>query len=272
MRHSKVSCRVFLIGVLISLTCFCGGVVADSLVETPQQVPVLAEKIQVEHHVKSLSEKAAYVWEKTWDDAVAFYTAVLGVFTGLLVVVSGLQGFFLLRADKTARIAANAADLSARAAIALQLPIIRVTPATLGWGDSIQNEVLYAYCDVGSVTFSNLGETKAFPIEFRYGLTVGEPLPSSPSYKFTESFVPNLIFEPVRTVTPMKRLAGTFMIGSGDWPKICVGEIQVWFYCVLTFEDFMQVRHDAAFCWKWTSTGSGMAWSADATPAYTKKT
>jgi hypothetical protein len=54
-------------------------------------------------------------------DSVGLYTLVLAVFTGLLVGVSGVQGYFLLRADKTARIAANAADLSARAAIAANL-------------------------------------------------------------------------------------------------------------------------------------------------------
>jgi len=43
------------------------------------------------------------------DDRLARYTLWLAIFTGALVVVSGIQGYFLLRADKTARLAANAA-------------------------------------------------------------------------------------------------------------------------------------------------------------------
>jgi len=41
------------------------------------------------------------------------------------------SGFFLLRADKTARIVANAADLSARAAVAIELPTITAFPNIL---------------------------------------------------------------------------------------------------------------------------------------------
>jgi hypothetical protein len=212
------------------------------------------------------------LWSKTWEDPVAFHTAVLSLFTALLVVVSGLQGWFILRADATARIAANAADRSAKAAIALQLPIIRIKPDVLSFGDSIAGEVVTWHCDVRSVLFSNLGATKAYPIELRYGLTVGEPLPAKPFYSFAETFLPNLIFEPDPSVAPRKQLVGSFKVEEADWPLICTGAEDVWFYCVLTYEDFMQERHDASFCWKWKSTGSGMAWRPDPTPAYNRKT
>jgi hypothetical protein len=60
------------------------------------------------------------LWVPT--DSVGLYTLVLAAFTGLLFIVSALQGYFLLRADKTARIAANAANLSARATIGVESP------------------------------------------------------------------------------------------------------------------------------------------------------
>jgi len=50
-------------------------------------------------------------------DAVGLYTMVLAIFTGALVVVSGWQGYFLLRADRTARTAADAALTTANTAI-----------------------------------------------------------------------------------------------------------------------------------------------------------
>jgi hypothetical protein len=50
------------------------------------------------------------------DERIADWTKVLAVFTGLLVGVSIFQGFYLIRADKTARLNASAASLLANAA------------------------------------------------------------------------------------------------------------------------------------------------------------
>ncbi len=65
---------------------------------------------------KSLGQRLSIVWNRTWEDPVAFYTFVLSVFTGLLAIVSAFQIFFLIRADKTARRSANAAIEAANAA------------------------------------------------------------------------------------------------------------------------------------------------------------
>src|SRR3954464_13667136 len=70
------------------------------------------------------------------DERIADYTWWLALLTGALVTVSAIQGYFLLRSDKTARIAANAADRSARAAIAIESPVIRIKPDQFGFGTS----------------------------------------------------------------------------------------------------------------------------------------
>jgi hypothetical protein len=49
-------------------------------------------------------------------EAVAYYTKVLAWFTGVLAAVSIIQGIFLIKADKTARISADAAKLAAESA------------------------------------------------------------------------------------------------------------------------------------------------------------
>jgi hypothetical protein len=49
-------------------------------------------------------------------------------------------------------------------------------------------------------------------------------------------------------------------VEHGDWSLICSGRKEVWFYCVLSYDDFMQTRRDAGFCWKWQNIGNGMAW------------
>jgi hypothetical protein len=66
---------------------------------------------------KSLRQRFTTIWNRTWDDPVAFYTFVLSIFTGLLAVVSAFQIFFLIRADKTARLSAEAAQTAAKSAM-----------------------------------------------------------------------------------------------------------------------------------------------------------
>lgn len=163
--------------------------------------------------------------------------------------------------------------LSARAAIALQLPVFRIIPDSASVGDTrIGDGDLRAYCTVNGVKFQNIGTTRAHPIEIRYGYKLAGPLPALPSYQFAETFLPENIFEPDPKVTPFKNLNGDIEILPEDWPLICTGRKEFWFYCDFTFEDFMEVRHDVSFCWKWTYVGSGMAWRRDRTPAYNRKT
>jgi hypothetical protein len=92
---------------------------------TLQQVPSYRHASQTDAETqqggKHHDSEAQSLWVPV--DSVGLYTLVLAVFTGLLVGVSGVQGYFLLRADRTARIAANAAKRQADAAIGIELPI-----------------------------------------------------------------------------------------------------------------------------------------------------
>lgn len=46
---------------------------------------------------KTFRQRLAVIWDRTWEDPVAFYTFVLGIFTAFLVGVSAGQGYFLFR-------------------------------------------------------------------------------------------------------------------------------------------------------------------------------
>ena len=63
--------------------------------------------------IESKCDKPETFWQRTTCDPVAFYTLFLTVFSGLLAAVSFVQIRYLIRADKTARIAAEAARGSA---------------------------------------------------------------------------------------------------------------------------------------------------------------
>jgi hypothetical protein len=259
------------LGVFLTIAVFAMGFLFASSFTT--QIQNATQNQTAEHQsankIENDSGKAQSLWVPT--DSVGLYTLVLAVFTGLLVAVSTGQGYFLLRADKTARIMANAADRSARATIALQLPIIRIHPENLGHGDGIIGGQGYEDCSVAAVILSNLGPTKAFPLEILYGFTIGNELPSEPSYRYLESFLPNFILDIDPTTTPRKRLTMAMPLKPGEWPKILKGNY-LWFYCALRYEDFMGEKHTHGFCWRWSYVGAGLAWRIDETPTYNRKT
>lgn len=164
------------------------------------------------------------------------------------------------------------AKLSVQSAIAPQLPIIRVKPDSLGHGDSHDGETVTEHCWVPFLTCFNLGPTKAFPVEVRCGWTIGDKLPEKLILQFTETFLPNIIFEPDPKAEPRKSLQFVMPLRAGECPLICGGKLPLWFYCVFGYDDFMGTRHDARFCWRWQNIGLGMGWRVDDTPAYNRKT
>lgn len=198
----------------------------------------------------------------------------------ILVAAAGLAGLFLTlrQTQRTADAGINAAVSAQRsvdASIALQLPIIRVTPSILSFG-SRQNmdEPRQDYCIVDSVVLSNLGRTQAFPIELRCGWTVGERLPTSPSYPAVSPFLLNFILQPDPKTTPKKNIHDLveILLEPGVAQLIHDGQTTLWFYCSLVFDDFMQVRHEQRFCWRWEEYRGNGLFRSDSTPAYNLKT
>ena len=121
------------------------------------------------------------------------------------------------------------------------------------------------------VILSNLGPTKAFPIEILYGFTVGYELPTEPVYRYLDSFAPNFILDCDPKTTHHKRLTLGMPLKPGQWSNILKGNY-LWFYCALRYEDFMGEMQMHGFCWRWAYVGSGVAWRVDNTPAYNRKT
>jgi hypothetical protein len=208
------------------------------------------------------------------DERIADFTWWLAVLTGGLVFVALGQGVFIARSDKTARIAAHAADLSARAAVAIELPIVRVVPEKFGYGTSLDNDnPRTEWCIIGSLVFFNVGRTQAFPVEVQCGWAVGDKLPDVPSYTFTKPFPINLIFEANPKATEGLNISEfELTFAPGLYDGVRNGTVSMWFYCNVAYLDFMQNRHEAGFCWRrYETIGSGW-FRQDATPAYNRKT
>src|SRR4029078_4808868 len=123
--------------------------------------------------------------------------------------------------------AANAADLSARAAIGLELPLIRSKPYPLGHEQSIINRIKREDCWVHAVEFSNHGKTKAFPIAVHYGVFVGNgALPREPHYTGVEFFEVDATYEPGPDKDYdvfLTEAAGE--LSDGQWSEINAGKL-----------------------------------------------
>jgi hypothetical protein len=219
--------------------------------------------------------KTESLWVPT--DSVGLYTLVLAVFTGLLVVVSAGQGFFLLRADKTARIAANAAERSARAAINIELPILAARVGQFGFGTAKNHvdgiEEVYEYCVAGRLNIANGGRTKAFPLQIECGWIFADQLPSMPSYSFTKQLTLNALLDPGDDEPMSINISEcVFRTGLGFRDAVREEKSKLWFCCRITYLDFMQERHESGICWRRDEGFGGGIFIEERAPAYNRKT
>lgn len=218
---------------------------------------------------KTFGQRLSVIWDRTWEDPVAFYTFVLGLFTFCLVAVSLGQGYFLFRSDRTARIAANAAKRSADAAIALELPIIRAEPGKFGYGSGRGGSSGHQVW-ISAIWLANIGKTKAFPIELQLGHTLGKTLPEIPAYPLKKPFPVNAVLTDQQLEFSL--LDMSFEVPADTYDALRNNTVNLWLYCNLVYLDFMQNRHEAGFCWeRYETIGMGRL-RPDPTQAYNRKT
>ncbi len=229
------------------------------------------------------------IWIRTWDDPVAFYTFILSIFTALLAIVSAFQIIFLIRADKTARITANAAKESSEAATAIEFPIIGASyigPELDSTDELVRPNTPYGsrtidgwptnYCVVPSIEFLNYGRTPAFVDHIEAGIAATLGLPETPIYR---TFVPvarGTVIEE-RNNKEIETHFG-FVLSDDEVQKIGEATAILWLYIALVYTDVRNKRYEARFCWKWgrqNPTADGISYFFDdgsAPAAYTRKT
>jgi hypothetical protein len=117
------------------------------------------------------------------DQEIALYTLWLAIFTGALVAVSGIQIFFLIRTDKTARITAEAAKQSSDAVLKIERPVLYIKDLRIEAGIKVE-EAFENAADFNDAqaTFAiiNLGRTPAILLEYSYSIL--DEMPDRPRY------------------------------------------------------------------------------------------
>lgn len=202
---------------------------------------------------------------------------LLVLFTAFLVFVGCFQAFYLWGTLKATAVAAKAADLSAKAAVALELPIIRAEPIGFGLGIA-QNESGERFENFGlqCFEFTNRGRTEAYPIELHWGWIVTDKLPNTPEYKLSKSFDLKTTLNEAEGTIALYVREFDMGLSQGDTEKITnrdpTLQVRLHLYCRLTYEDFMYERRTIRFCWKYFDLFAGGKFIADATPAYNQRT
>ena len=279
MDREKVSLEDILIGAgLVSApsAVFClivgfalGGAFVAAIGHLINQRPPITTTIPTpgtnQHQpAKTFGERLSIIWDRTWEDPVAFYTFVLSIFTLCLVVVSLGQGYFLFRSDRSTRIAANAAQLSAEAAIAIELPFIRVSPPEdltkvenieddgggLVW--DVEDTDLPEFSRIYTLKFRNIGRTTATPTKLELGWKVTSSLPTEePVYTWSRSCEHGTVLPGDNNPYAIECVEFCIALTEEERGRVYENAAALWVFGALTYRDFLDEPHVTRFCWRW---------------------
>lgn len=218
------------------------------------------------------------------------------LFTGGTMCVGVLQlGFFwwqlrLMRANiRDGALTAKAAELNARAAVGIELPVIRFSPLDLGstdrlilndnspYGAGISDGPPTKYSAVGDFRVTNHGRTPAFPIAFAVGWSFADELPPEPTY-IQRSVVNHAKVVAIGGEVEC-HLDGPHLgielsdeqVASGSSNKTWL-----WVYGCLYYRDFLDQAREARFCWRYADRNHELpfyffASDGEPPPAYVAK-
>jgi hypothetical protein len=191
------------------------------------------------------------------DDRIAEYTLWLAVLTGGLVLVSAGQGYFLLRADRTARMSAEAAQAQTHNFTKLERPYIYVfNPEGLGLESNREDPFYFVKYQV-----ANYGKTPATIDGVFIGISVG----SLPDESYQVGPWHELRVSPI--MTPDQKSTGltaavpeTVAIGeyAGEntpptpAPDL-TDEEEFFFRVLIKYHGPFSRGHETSVCWRWDS-------------------
>jgi hypothetical protein len=261
-------------GAAIGLALFLGlGAFAVWSEISSQKPPIQQRAYVYEPDHGPQNRPASVTSPQTAEDRIADYTWWLGAFTLLLAVVSSVQIFFLIRADKTARTSADAAKTAAKAAQASAeaLPNIEraylfmrlsdyVCTATTQYFDGTTGNPnpVHAGNFYARYFFGNHGKTPAVLHEIRVGTKLStEPLDPTEWAGCPNILVVERVVAGSDGETPVfdirEPASGYVSLEDGD--VIAAGGLFIYFYGCATYSDVFGETHETQFCFRYDRTG-----------------
>lgn len=220
---------------------------------------------------------------------MAYWAWLMAVLTGIQIplgtITLGLLYFTFREARKTTRAAikaAEAADLSAKAAIGIELPIIRCTqnPFLINVTEPPSEEHPFRggmgtnnpgrYTVISSLSFGNHGRTPAFPMMLDVGWkVVTDQLPPEPVYNQTVQSSATAIINPNDSFEAAARAC--IELSEDERKRMREKAATLWLYISLHYRDFLNMPHEARFYWRY-SHSHGFIGGTKQNAAYTKHT
>lgn len=197
------------------------------------------------------------------------------IFTGCSALIGALQLclFFwqlrLMRASMkdtaesagAAMAAAKAAELNARAAIGMELPVLAIRPPDLLATDGlIGNEPYGGYVNdgpptttsaVGGFRVANHGRTPAFPTYFSAGWAIAPELPAVPTYAHAARLNHAAIVRPGEDLYIDEHYG--IPLTAEEVASATDGTHFLWFYGCLRYRDFLGQERNHRFCWRFAN-------------------
>jgi hypothetical protein len=206
--------------------------------------------------VKYTAELAAFT------KGLFYATAGLVVATLVLGIMAIIQSRDMKASIAVATLAANAADLSAKAAIGIELPILRVNNLGLDllsieadtnlegpYACLVNDDLPTQHSAISEIPFHNFGRTLAFIVKLDMGFAVADTLPAVPVYDRTFARPPGVIM--AVGVTTDFEIPYAIHLTDEQFARIGDGTANLWIYCSLHYRDFLDNPHQVGFCWRW---------------------
>lgn len=189
-----------------------------------------------------------------YDFAEHYDKAIISISTAFIAVFTIVLGIFTVRLSGSTRIAADAADLSARASIAVEAPIVAAIDIGLKryttWTGMDPAQLPRESCDI-YVQVENFGRTPAILLRSCVNWKIIESLPATPDYGAIKDYGIGSVIkaDENKTFTTGSR-AVTFT--DDQISEVSDGKKLLWVFGFVEFRDFTGNIHTTGYCASWT--------------------
>jgi hypothetical protein len=184
---------------------------------------------------------------------------LLSLFTFFLVAVGAVQGYFLLRTLSATETAAKSAERQSKAAIAVELPIVRVINLKLAEfddsGKAIEGNDPVAAGDLPGIyhiflAFKNAGRSIAHVNKISVNHVLAIKLPDEPTY----SAWAKLAFDVEQQGNAWYHwFLTSIKLSKDERERLVIGGTNLWVYGFMAFTDFMGDPHESRFVGLWNA-------------------
>ncbi|WP_267386167.1 hypothetical protein [Sphingomonas sp. GC_Shp_3] len=172
------------------------------------------------------------------------------------------------RAANAARRSADAADLSARAAMWIELPLItgelgnmlhvgEAVPENGSYGGQVIDDIPDRFGAITELALRNHGRSVARLELVRVGHFLGATLPGEPNFSRSYQCDQNMVITPgeVEGID----LSYTVEVSPDQRIALVANEIAIWMYAEITYRDFLDTIRRCGMAWSYTQMyGEGM--------------